>query len=75
MARSEPAIEEASIFKWFATHALWEIADDVVQVHGANGLSEENPFMDHLHQARILRIVEGADEIQLNTIAKQLGVM
>ena len=75
MARGEPAIEEASIFKWFSTRALWEIADDVVQVHGANGLSEDNPFMDHLHQARILRIVEGADEIQLNTVAKQLGVM
>jgi acyl-CoA dehydrogenase len=31
--------------------------------------------MDQLELARILRIVEGTDEIQLNTIAKQLGVM
>jgi acyl-CoA dehydrogenase len=30
--------------------------------------------MDHLQMARILRIVEGTDEIQLNTIAKQMGV-
>lgn len=75
MERGEPAIEDSSIFKWFSTQALWELADDVVQVHGASGLAEENPFMDHLHQARILRIVEGSDEIQLNTIAKQLDVM
>jgi len=75
MERGEPAIEDSSIFKWFATDALWQLADDVVQVHGSSGLAEENPFMDYLHQARILRIVEGTDEIQLNTIAKQLGVL
>ncbi|MFC5969777.1 acyl-CoA dehydrogenase family protein [Halomarina salina] len=74
MDGGEDAIQEASSFKWFATNAYWQVADDVVQVHGGNGLSEENPFMDHLHLARLLRIVEGADEIQLNTVAKQMGV-
>ncbi|AQL44237.1 acyl-CoA dehydrogenase [Halorientalis sp. IM1011] len=74
MDEGEQAIEEASIFKYFASNVYFDIADDVVQVHGANGLSEDNPFMDHLHVARILRVVEGTDEIQLNTVAKQLGV-
>jgi acyl-CoA dehydrogenase len=74
MDQDETVIEDASIFKWFSTNTFWEIADDAVQVHGSNGLSEDNPFMEHLHRARILRIVEGTDEIQLNTIAKQLGV-
>ena len=74
MDRDEDVIEDASAFKWFATDTYWQVADDVVQVHGGNGLAEENPFMDHLHQARILRIVEGTDEIQLNTIAGQMGV-
>ena len=64
-------IEETSILKWFATNTLWEVADDTVQIHGANGLSEDNPYMDQLHFARTLRVVEGTDEIQLNTIAKQ----
>lgn len=73
MDQSESVVEDASIFKWFATNTLWEIADDTVQVHGGNGLSEDNPFMEHLHLARVLRIVEGTDEIQLNTIAKQFG--
>jgi acyl-CoA dehydrogenase len=74
MDQDETVIEDASIFKWFSTNTFWEIADDAVQVHGSNGLSEDNPFMEHLHRARILRIVEGTDEIQLNTIAKQLNV-
>lgn len=68
-------VEESSIFHWLATQAFWEMADDAVQVHGASGLSEENPFMDHLHFARILRIVEGTDEIQLNTIAQENGLL
>ncbi|EMA51185.1 acyl-CoA dehydrogenase family protein [Halococcus thailandensis] len=71
---SDPAIAESSILKWFATDTFWEIADDVVQIHGSSGLAEENPFMDRLHQARIFRIVEGTDEIQLNTIASQYGL-
>ncbi|WP_323173346.1 acyl-CoA dehydrogenase family protein [Natrialba sp. PRR66] len=72
--QGDDAIAESSILKWFATNTFWEIADDVVQIHGANGLSEENPFMDRLHYARTQRIVEGTDEIQLNTIAKQYGI-
>jgi acyl-CoA dehydrogenase len=75
MDRDEPTVEDSSIFKWFATNVFWDVADDVVQVHGANGLSEENPFMDRLEYARVLRIVEGTDEIQLNTIAKENGLL
>ena len=75
MDREEDVIEETSAFKWFATNTFWEVADDAVQIHGASGLSEENPFMDHLHLARILRVVEGTDEIQLNTVARQRGLL
>ena len=64
-------IEDASILKYYGTNVFWDVVDDVVQIHGGNGLSEDNPFMRHLHLARILRIVEGTDEIQLNTIAKE----
>lgn len=71
MDQDETVIEDASILKYLATNVLFDVADDVVQIHGANGLAEENPFMNQLQMARILRIVEGTDEIQLNTIAKQ----
>ena len=72
--QGERAITDSSVLKWFATNTFWEVADDVVQVHGGMGLAEENEFMDKLHQARIFRIVEGTDEIQLNTIAGQEGL-
>lgn len=73
--QGDDVTEEVSSFHWFATNTFWEIADNAVQIHGADGLSEENPFIDHLHLARVLRIVEGTDEIQLNTIAKQNGLL
>ena len=75
MDQGNDAVETSSVFKWFATNVFFDVADDVVQVHGGNGLSEENPFMDRLEYARVLRIVEGTDEIQLNTIARQRGLL
>jgi acyl-CoA dehydrogenase len=75
MDNGEQTAEQSSIFKWYATDTFWQVADDAVQVHGASGLSEDNPFMEHLHLARVLRVVEGTDEIQLNTVAKQNGLL
>ena len=74
MDQGESAIEDSSIVKYLSTNVMFDVADDVVQTHGGNGLSEDNPFMDSLETAKLLRIVEGTDEIQLNTIAKQMGV-
>jgi len=74
MDAGERAVEDTSIFKWFATNALWETADSVLQVHGATGLAEGGEFANALERARVLRVVEGTDEIQLNTIAKENGL-
>jgi acyl-CoA dehydrogenase len=75
MERDEEIVEDTSIFNWLATQTYWEAADAAVQIHGGNGLSEEYGFMDHLNYARLLRIVEGTDELQINTIAKQNGLL
>jgi len=75
MDEGKDVIEDSSIFKWFATQTFWEVADNAVQIHGANGVSTENEMAEHLERARLLRIVEGTDEIQLNTIAKQNGLL
>lgn len=75
MDQGEQAIAESSMVKYLSTNMVFDVADDVVGVHGGAGLSEDNPFMEVLQTARILRIVEGTDEIQLNTIAKQTNVM
>ncbi|UHQ95185.1 acyl-CoA dehydrogenase family protein [Haloterrigena alkaliphila] len=75
MDRDDSVVEDVSIFNWFATQTYWDAADSAVQIHGGNGLSEDYGFMDHLNYARLLRIVEGTDELQLNTIAKQNGLL
>lgn len=75
MDQDRSVIEDTSIFKWFATQTYWNAADAAVQIYGGNGLSEEYGFMDHLNYARLLRIVEGTDELQLNTIAKRNGLL
>jgi len=75
MDQGEDVVEDSSIFKWFATQTFWNVVDDAVQIHGANGVSAENEFVEHLERGRLLRIVEGTDEIQLNTIAKQNGLL
>jgi acyl-CoA dehydrogenase len=70
----ERAVEDTSIFKWFATRALWETADSVLQTHGSTGLVEGGEFANALARARVLRVVEGTDEIQLNTVARENGL-
>lgn len=72
--RGNDAIEQSSTVKYLSSNLLFDVADAVVGIHGGNGLSEDNPFMDELHTGRMLRIVEGTDEIQLNTIASQMGI-
>jgi acyl-CoA dehydrogenase len=69
------AIESTSAFKWFATNVFFDVADDAVGVHGSTGVSEDAPFVENLQFARVLRIVEGTDEIQLNTVARQRGIL
>ncbi|WP_343124883.1 acyl-CoA dehydrogenase family protein [Natrinema sp. CBA1119] len=73
MDRAQPVVEDSSIFNWFSTQTYWTAADAIVQIHSGNGLSEDYGLMDHLNYARLRRIVEGTDEQQLNTIAKQNG--
>jgi len=75
MDNDQSVVEDTSIFKWLATQTYWNAADTAIQIHGGNGLSEEYGLMDHLNYARLLRIVEGTDELQLNTIAKQYGLL
>lgn len=75
MDRDDSVVEDVSIFNWFATQTYWDAADSAVQIHGGNGLSEDYGFTDHLNYARLLRIVEGTDERQRNTVAKQNGLL
>ena len=54
---------EASILKIFGSEALYHIADEMLQVHGGNGYTEDYPLERVLRDARINRIFEGTNEI------------
>lgn len=72
MDQGEPIIAESSMAKWYATNMLYRLADRAVQIHGGMGVMKELPIERIFRFARILRIVEGTDEIQKETIAKSL---
>ncbi len=54
---------EASMLKVFGSEALYSIADEMLQVHGGNGYTEDYPLERYLRDARIQRIFEGTNEI------------
>lgn len=74
MDQGDSIIQESSMVKWYATNMLFRLADRAVQIHGAMGLMKELPIERVFRTARVLRIVEGTDEIQKETIAKSLGL-
>jgi glutaryl-CoA dehydrogenase (non-decarboxylating) len=54
---------ETSLAKWFATVAAERAAGDAVQVHGANGYSDEFPVGRFYRNAKGAAIYEGTREI------------
>ena len=55
---------ETSLAKWFATVASERAASDAVQVHGANGYSDEYPVGRFYRNSKGAVIYEGTREIQ-----------
>ena len=74
MDQGDPIVEESSMVKLFCSNMLFRVADRAVQIHGGMGLMKELPIERVFKTARVLRIVEGTDEIQKETIAKSLGL-
>ncbi len=58
------AVPETMIAKYFASRVATRAANRAIQLHGANGLSEEYPLERYLRDARITEIYEGTTEIQ-----------
>lgn len=62
----------SSMAKLFATETAQGVVDAAIQVHGASAL-ERGHLLEHLYRdVRAPRIYEGASEVQLSIIARQL---
>lgn len=69
--QSDPAqIMETSEFKYYASRIALEIADDAVQLHGANGVSSNYPVQRFLRDAKIMEIIEGSSQMHQIMISK-----
>jgi alkylation response protein AidB-like acyl-CoA dehydrogenase len=64
------AASETLVAKYFASKAAVRAANDAVQLHGANGLTEDYPVARYLRDARVTEIIEGSTQIQQINIAK-----
>jgi len=63
-------IMETSIAKYFSSRAAVQVALDAVQIHGANGCTEDYPVARYLRDAKVFEIIEGSNQIQQLIIAK-----
>lgn len=61
--RYENYAVEAAISKVFASEALWQTADEALQIAGGNGYMCDFPYERVLRDARVNRIFEGTNEI------------
>jgi len=69
--RGDPSLlMETSIAKYFSSQAAVKIALDAVQLHGANGCTEDFPVARYLRDAKIFEIIEGSNQIQQIIIAR-----
>jgi acyl-CoA dehydrogenase/citronellyl-CoA dehydrogenase len=66
--------ETVAMAKLLACRVANEVADDAVQIFGGYGFIEETRVAMHYRDARVLRIGGGTDEVQLEILAKRMGL-
>ena len=64
------ALPETLIAKYAASRAATSAANVAIQIHGANGLSDDYPVARFLRDAKVMEIIEGSSQIQQTTIAR-----
>ena len=72
--QGEQPMLDSSIVKYFNTDRAYRIADRCMQVFGGQGLLREGPIEAPLRHLRMLRVVEGASEVQKLVIARAMGL-
>jgi len=68
----KPFRNEVSMAKHHVANMLWKIVDRAIQVHGALGYSTDTPLERMMRNARSARLVDGADEVHMQTIARNV---
>jgi alkylation response protein AidB-like acyl-CoA dehydrogenase len=72
--RGEAPMLDSSMVKLYGSELAFNAADRAMQVLGGQGLMREAPIERVWRTARMLRIVEGASEVQRMVIGRSLGL-
>ncbi len=67
-----PFRHEVAMAKHHVANTLWKVVDRAIQVHGALGYSTDTPLERMMRNARSARLVDGADEVHMQTIARNV---
>ena len=71
IAETGSADTEVSMSKVFAAETVQDIVDTCVQVCGGNGIGKDLPLADFYENVRCFRIIDGADEAHMRSVAKR----
>jgi acyl-CoA dehydrogenase len=64
------ARREIAMIKVVAANLVQRVVDRAIQVHGAQGVSQDTTLASSFANARTMRLVDGPDEVHRETIAK-----
>jgi acyl-CoA dehydrogenase len=70
IAAGNEARVEVAATKVFTANVTQDVVDTAVQICGGNGIGKDLPLADFYANVRTFRIVDGADEVHLRTIAR-----
>ena len=65
-------VPTAAMAKWSSTEKLCRIVDECLQLHGGYGYMTEYPIARLYADARVLRILGGANEVMKELIARAM---
>jgi alkylation response protein AidB-like acyl-CoA dehydrogenase len=68
--RNPAAIKASTMAKYFASTMVNRVADDALQLHGANGCGPDYPLERFYRDARVMEIIEGSTQILEIAIAR-----
>jgi butyryl-CoA dehydrogenase len=63
---------QSAMAKLYASEMAGRVTDQALQIHGGYGYSREFPLERLVRDVRIMRIYEGASEVQRNIIAREI---
>jgi acyl-CoA dehydrogenase len=69
---SSAARADVSLIKFFGAKVLHDVIDRALQIHGGLGFSADMPLEFMYRFARHARLVDGADEVHRESVARQI---